>query len=160
MRLYEISDAIERVLLAGTDQETGEIMPEALAELEALEMARDEKALAVAAYLIGERVEADAIEDQAERLQRRAQTHRNRAARLEEYLAAHLEQGCKLSDARVEISWRRSKAVELDCVPESLPIAYQRLKIEADKLGLRKTLEAGGEVKGARLVERWKLQVR
>lgn len=160
MRLYDISQAIEALLDASVDRETGEINEAALAELEALEEQREAKALAVAAYLVGQRLEADAIKAQAKRLAERAAVHARHADRLERYLESNLAVGEKLSDARVAISWRKSRAVEVDCDPTELPEEYVRIRCEADKAALKAALESGEQVKGARLVERQSLIVR
>lgn len=160
MRLYDISQAIEALLDASVDRETGEINEAALAELEALEEQREAKALAVAAYLVGQRLEADAIKAQAKRLAERAAVHARHADRLERYLESHLAVGEKLSDARVALSWRKSRAVEVDCDPTELPEEYCRIRCEADKTALKAALESGEQVKGVRLVERQNLQVK
>lgn len=160
MRLYDISQQIEALLDASVDRDTGEINEAALAELESLEEQRATKALAVAAYLVGQRLEADAIKAQAKRLAERAAVHARHADRLERYLEANLSVGEKLSDARVAISWRKSRAVEIDCDPTELPEDYCRIRCEPDKASIRAALEAGENIDGARLVERHAIQVR
>lgn len=160
MKLYEISDKIEAVLIAGTDTETGEITDEALAALDDLEGELEQKALNVGCYIKGEEAEAEAVMAEAKRLQARAQIHKRRAERLLKYLASHVE-GQSFKDARCQIGWRKSKAVEVEDVAK-LPEEYVRTKLtlEPDKTTLRKILSAGIEVDGAELVERWSLQVR
>lgn len=155
MRLYEISDAIEKVLAERTDHETGEIGDDALAELDALEMERDQKALAVLAYAKGEDAEADGIEAEAKRLLERARIPRKRATRLRDYVEQHVERGKKISDARVAISWRKSTRVEIDPgAEEKLPERFVRVKIEPNKVAIGAALAQGETVDGARLVER------
>ena len=167
MKLYEISDKIEQVLLAGTDKETGEISDEALAALDELEAAFDEKALNVGCYIKGEEAEAAAVEAEAKRLIERAKLHGRRAERLRSYLSAHLSAHAhpsaqpRLANARCELRWRKSDRVE---VPElsALPAAYVREKVtrEPDKAELRKLLKSGVEIPGALLVERWSLEIK
>ena len=49
MKLYEIDALLEKVLNENLDRETGEIREEALAEINAIEMDRDRRCLAIAA---------------------------------------------------------------------------------------------------------------
>lgn len=161
MRLFEIPEAIEYVLATEVDRETGEITDDTLAKLDELEMKLDEKALAVAAYLKGERAEAAAVKDQADKLAQRARRHANRADRLESYLATHLPEGRELSDATSEIKWRKSTAVDVldvDCLPESL--VTLKTTSSPDKREIAKLLKAGEVVPGARLIERRNMQVK
>ena len=157
--LFKIHDAIEFVLAREVDVETGEITDETLFKLDELELARDDKALAVAAYLLGERAEAKAVKEQADRLAARARAHKARADRLLNYLRSNLPDGLKLSDARVQIGWRRSTAVEVDD-DASLPDALTRITVTADKTAIKEALKAGEDVPGARLVTRNSVSVR
>ena len=97
---------------------------------------------------------------QAKRLAERAARHERHAERLVAYLQSHLPDGAKLRDARVEIAWRRSTAVEIDCDASELPEDYCRIRCEADKAAIKAALAAGEEIKGARLVSRTNLVIR
>lgn len=163
MRLFDIADEIERTLAAGADPETGEITEETLTTLDALEGERDAKALDVAAYLKGEIAEAIAVEHIIEGLERRAQTHRNRAESLRGYLQKFCERDAKLEDARSVISWRKSTAVEI--VAEAMiPARWFRDPdppvATPDKKRIGVELKAGRVVPGARLDRRTKLGVK
>lgn len=160
LALWDLDARLEDLLNRSVDHDTGEILPEALAEIEALEGALEAKQLAVAAYILGQRAEADAVRAQAKRLSERAARHDRHADHLAEYLRAHIAEGTKLRDARVEIAWRRSEAVEVDCDPTELPEEYCRIRCEADKAALKAALKAGEQIKGARLVSRANLVVR
>ena len=159
MKLFEIHDAIEVVLAKGVDHETGEISEEALVELDGLEMARDEKSLAVARYLMGERAEAAAVKAQADRLAKRARIHANRADRLLGYLDAILPEGQKIHDDVVQIGWRSSTAVEVSALGK-VPQAFVRVTEAPDKKAIGEALKSGVEVPGAELVSRNRLQVK
>lgn len=159
MKLYEINNQIERVLLDGTDHETGEITEAALDALAALELSRDEKALAVACYIKGEDAEAEAIESEAARLTARARAHRGRADRLLVYLEREIPSGTKLRDARATIGWRTVSSVEV-YDEAMLPESCVRIKREANKLEVRDRLKAGEVVPGAVLRTSARLQVR
>jgi hypothetical protein len=160
LSLYAIDNELEALLNASIDRETGEVLGEAIDAIEALEMARDEKALAVAAYIVGQRAEAEAVKAQAKHLAERAAKHSRHADALEGYLRAHIPEGHKLRDDRVEIGWRRSEAVEVDVEPLNLPLEFCRVTYAAAKPEIKAALKAGQDVHGCRLVQRVSLQVR
>lgn len=158
MKLFQISERIEHLLNLSVD-ENGEINEAALDELAELEEARDAKALAVAAYALGQEAEADAIEATAKRLRERAAKHRRHAARLREYIACNVPAGEKLADDRVEIAWRKSQAVRV--VDESaIPDEHWRYTREVDKAAIRDALKAGASVPGCELENRTSLVIK
>jgi hypothetical protein len=159
LKLYEIADSIERVLLDGTDTETGEISEEAVGALDKLEMQLSDKALAVARYVMGEQAEAEAVKVQADRLAKRSTVHRNRAARLKKYLEGCLEPGTKLRDDVVEITWRKSARVEI--IDESqIPEDCFRIKREVSKTAIKAAITDGEIIRGAELVTRRNMVLR
>lgn len=160
MKLFEIAVQIEAVLATHVDHETGEITDEGIAALEELEMAKKEKALAVAHYLIGEKAEAEAVKAQAERLALRAASHNRRADRLLKYLGDHLEPGEVYRDDVVQLKWRKSTAVEMHESAE-VPEEFLRVKTitEPDKPKIRDALKAGAKLSFAALVKRQHLSV-
>lgn len=159
MRLFEISEKIEALLNASVDPETGEIIEVALDALEELEEARDAKALAVAAYALGQEAEADAIRATAKRLQERAAVHERHAARLRQYIADHIVPGEKLSDARVAISWRKSEAVVIDD-EAALPDPFFRYTRTPAKDEIKRTIKSGIGVDGAHLESRMNVVIK
>lgn len=154
MRLYEINAELE-ALLEQVDPETGELTCD-LEALEALSMARNEKlenlALAVKNY------ESDAAQIRAEEkaLAERRRALENKAERARAFLQESLA-GETIKTARVAVSYRKSKAVELD--PEFLTWAMEHAKYlrykdpEPDKTALTAALKAGESIPGAELVE-------
>jgi len=162
VRLFEISDQIERVLAEGTDRETGEITEEALEALDELDGELAEKALNVACYIKGEKAEAAAVKVEADRLAERAKVHKRRADRLEGYLGSHLEVGSKYSDARTAIGWRKSSVVEvydLDALPEEMRREVPA-RWEPDKKAIKEAAKVGIETPGARVETRHNLQIK
>ena len=166
-KLYEIADAIERVLAEHVDPETGEITPEASDELDRLEMDREQVALHIARYLKGERLEAAAVKAEADKLTKRFRSHENRAKWLERYLAQHCE-GCSYSDATSRIRWAQtpgrveyaSHAAE-SCPEEHVDPRFvqKRVEIVLDKTGAGEALRAGEDVKGLRLVREQRIRI-
>lgn len=159
MKLYEISDQIERILATCVDPDTGEISEEASAQLDALDLARDTKALDVARYLLGERVEAQAVKAQSDRLAARARTHLRRAEWLERYLAQHIPPGHNVKDDTCRIRWRKSSGTVAVDEKQTPPAYLVPQPPKVDRAGILKTLRGGGTVNGWRLDERQKIQI-
>jgi hypothetical protein len=159
-RLLEIADALEQ-LLANPEvlDEHGVLSPEGEAQLDALSAELTAKALDIGAYIKSERCEADAIKALAEGLRQRAERHERRAESLERYLASHLTPGMRLEDARCELTWRKSSAVEItgELAPEWMRETVTRAPMKTE---IAKALKAGAKVDGATLVERVRLSVK
>lgn len=118
MKLYEIHDAIEKILIECVDPDTGEITPEAAVRLDALELQREQVGLYLARAYMGELTEAKAclgyvapILERAEEHRRRAASHKRRADWLKDYLAKFIGEGVKLKDASVSLYWGSSTSV-------------------------------------------------
>ena len=183
MKLFELSDQIERVMAEAIDHETGEISEEAASLLDSLQLDLEQKALAVAKYAMGEQAEAAAIRAQAAKNVTRAEQHERHATWLiETYLAEHLKRNdmgpqspekagreVVLKDREAQIVFSKSAgAVPLveshpnHVVPPGTPDSYvttvQVRKV--DKAKIRKHLLTGGKVNGWRLDWRSKLQVK
>lgn len=152
MKLFTIANEIEIVLAQEVDHETGEITDETLEKLAALELTRDEKALAVAAYIKGERAEGEAVKAQADALAQRAQRHKRRADKLLEYLDRYLPESTQLRSDVAEVTWRRSTRVEIidaTKIPKKLG-NWKPRTWSPDKNLIKAHLKAGGrKVAGA-----------
>jgi len=164
MKLYEISDEIERILAQEVDRETGEITDETLAKLEELEMARSDKALAVAAYMKGEQVEGEAVKLEADRLNERAKRHQRRADRLKQYLEQFVPEGSDFHDARSTIKWKKNPPSCEITDQAALPriyIATVPATERPDKKAILAALKNGKEIAGAKLIDdRRRLEVK
>jgi len=164
LKLFEIVDEVEHLLLLSTDRETGEISDEGLAALDALlDVDLKDKLINTALYLKGVEAERDAVKKAAKELTDRAAIHTRQADRLREYLRVNMERAGHegLSDPRVKLGWRSSTAVELDeDAVDSLDFEFVQVKRTPDRKAIREALESNQEVKGARLVHRRHLQVK
>lgn len=161
--LFEVESRIRALtndIYAQADPETGAIPDELHAELEAALRERDGAVLDLACVLKERRGEMELVKAEAQRLAARAKALAGQCDRLEAAIEARVPVGERMRDARVTISWRRSAAVEVLVPPEMLPECYQRHKVEADKVSLRASLEAGARIPGAEMVESQHLQVR
>ena len=155
MTIYEIDNAIIDAYEKAIDPETGEVLDEALlASLEQLQMERETKCENIACWIKDLLGDAEKIKAEAKNLSARAKAAENKAERLKAYLEWALD-GQKLKTARCSVSYRTSKAVEID--PEALafmPERFLRFKDpEPDKKAIGDAIKAGEQIAGCRLVE-------
>lgn len=156
MKLYEINEALEQALEAAFDPETGEILDEdALAQVETLELAREDKLEGIACWIKDLRADAEAIKTEKNNLAKRERAANNKADRLTEYLKWQLA-GEKLKTARASVSYRRSEAVELadNFEPMNLPSDCWAVEYKVNKTAIKEHLKAGETLEGAELVTR------
>lgn len=161
MKLWEISDQIERVITDAIDRETGELDEAALESLSELQGDLKAKATQVALYIAGEIAEGKAVEEHAKMLAKRASGHKRRAEKLKSYLERHLlhHLGAEdISDPRVQIKWRTSRAVEIE-EGAVLPDELTRVTVAPDKKAITERIKAGEKVKGCSLVERRNMSI-
>jgi hypothetical protein len=120
---------------------------------------------AVGCALISRELDANAkmIRDAAAELVERARKIEARAERLQDYLQLNMKavQRLRIENPLVTIALRegRDKSVEvLDA--ELIPQQFMRVKTEPNKTELKKALESGQEIVGARLVIKDRLEIR
>jgi hypothetical protein len=155
--LFDIADEIERFLLSHMDPETGEFEEGFEAELERLEMAKEQKVLAIARYALGEKAEGDMVRAQVDRLLARARAHFNKADRLKEWIHRHTDRTERYEDDVVRVRGQKNPvSVRLPATPDlkSWPKDFVRVSLEADKSALKGALIAGEDVpEGVALVK-------
>lgn len=165
MKLYEINLEIARFLEANTDPETGELQN---AEgLDALMVERGEKLESIALYIKNLDAFSEGLKAEEEKLKARRKRKEARRDSLKRFLESQLN-GEKMETPRVNVSFRRSKALEVenpllcktwlenqgydDCIRYKDP--------EIDKNALTRLIKTGSvEVPGVELVERLKMTV-
>ena len=154
MTLYEINQAILDLYDSMVDPETGEVGKGFEWQLEKLDIARGEKIENIALWIKDLKAESEAIKMEMRKLQERARVADNKAERLKNYLAYSLG-GEKFSTPRVAISFRNTKAVEIE--PEAwrfIPDQYLRTRDpEPDKRAIGEALKAGIAIPGCRLID-------
>lgn len=160
MKLYEISDAIRAALdHIELDEETGEILQ--ADALHAVEAEANDKIEATALYLRELDAEAKAAKDEADRMIARVKSMQKRSDYLKAMLLDALHATGKVKTARVTVSIRTSKAIEVaDGV--TLPDAFVTVRTTTtpNKTALKEAIEAGADIEGVRLVERESVQIR
>ena len=163
LTLHQATEEV-RGLLDQIDPETGELP-------EGFEQAREvvaTKSLAVAAFILETDRQAGYLKTYAKELTDRAKTAERRAEWLRTYLREHMAAAgiTKIKDDRglidASLSVGRDKSVDVFDSAQ-VPADYMReipAKFEPDKTLIRKAIDDGFEVPGARLVVRDRLTIR
>lgn len=162
MNLFEIDYEIEKAINAlfdSVDEETGEVDPEALVNLEQLNVERERKLENIACYIKNLNSDSTALKAEIDSLEKRKRAIDNKVSRLKVYLQQHVNTDEKFSFPRAVISFRKSKKVEI--INESLiPKRLFRIKAEPDKVAIKDELASGKKVKGCEFVESYSLQIK
>lgn len=155
--LYELVKEIENFEF-DIDEETGEILN--IDELDALELARDVKVENICLYIKNLRSDAAAYKAEKDSFTQKEKAATNKANRLAAYVETMLA-GAKFKTSKVTVSYRKSKAVEVEDV-EHVPAEYLRItqKVEPDKTAIKKAIEGGAEIKGCSLVEKQNMSIK
>ena len=161
MTLYEINEQ----LLACIDDETGEIInPE---QLEALQLAKEEKLENIGLYIKNLTSEIEAIRAEEKALAERRKAKENKVDRLTDYLAFALD-GKPFETAKMSVKYTKSKALEIvdaelliyylqnmgfdHCLKYSLP--------EIKKSEVTRLIKEGANVPAVQMVERQNIKVK
>ena len=145
MTLYEIDEKIMSMI----DPETGEVLD--AEALNSLEMDRAKKIESIALAYKNLTAEAVALKAEKEAFEEREKRAKNRAEDLKKYLAYVLD-GQKFKTTLVEIGFRKSEAVVVDCDVFSLPDDYLKYKMpEPDKVKIKAALKSGQDISGCRI---------
>ncbi len=156
--LYELPEKLEALLEDVVDKDTGEITPEAQAQLDRITDQAEDVACDIAAYMKNLEAERGAVETEMKKLQIRERSLKRRIDWLKEYLATHLAsmglEGKKLQDGRVRITWNKTSSIEI-YDPVALPgYLYNEPKPVAptpDKRRIKELIDDGQTVPGARV---------
>ncbi|POU03588.1 hypothetical protein C3369_07135 [Escherichia sp. ESNIH1] len=145
--LYHIANDFAKLTDSGMD-------PEMIADtLDSIEWELEAKVEQILAVCKNESAHADALREESKRLAERARLSENRVARLKEYVARSLETAGKksITAGLHEVTVREpSRSVEITdsgALPPQF-VEYETT-IKADKLAIKKIIDAGQEVPGA-----------
>ena len=158
MNIYQIDEQIRCLI-----NEDGEIAD--YEQFEALNMERDRKIENVGCWVKNLDAEAAAMREEEKTLAERRHRLESKAERLRAYLD-HALDGAKFESPRVAISYRKSKAVEIqdeavfkawamDYAPALLKVTYT-----IDKTGVKNYIAGGAECPCAVIAERKSMQVK
>lgn len=158
--LYQCAEDVRAVLDHHFDNET-----EAADTLEAVIGQFEVKAQSVAAYFLNLEATEQALDEHIKAMTEKKKALQNRADKLKDYLARNmLAAGIKeisANDGTFKASFRKSTAVEIFDEAQ-LPDEFMRQKITfaPDKTAIKKAIESGQEVAGAKLETRQNLQIK
>lgn len=140
MTLYEISNEIVKIIDANVNED-GEIIG-GEEELNALQMAYEEKVENIGLFIKNLLSDAEAIKAEKMALAKRQAQAEAKAKWLKEYLGYYLN-GQTFNSPRVAISWRKSEQVKCDDIT-AVPDEYLKYKDpELDKTAIKKAIKAG-----------------
>ena len=155
MTLYEINRDI--LALVNEDGEIADIEA-----FEALNLAREQKIEKVACWIKNLKADAAAIREEEKALSDRRRANENKAERLENFLAYALK-GEKYNSPRVNITYRKSEAVELDVSDEVFMERFSefvKVTPTINKTAIKDALKAGITNIPAHLSERQNMQIK
>lgn len=146
MQLYRIGNALTEIL--ASIPEDGEISPEQLQAISAMEGQFADKAQDVACVIQHAKAYAEAAAAQAKRLTELARVKTNLAERLSDYLQNQMELTGQLKVEtplfKMWIQRNGAPSVNYDGDPAALPPGMQRVKVEVDKKAIADAAKAGG----------------
>jgi hypothetical protein len=161
MKLYEIDAALIAALETATaqaEQNDGIVEDAVMGAVEAWEADKATKIEQTASYMLNLSSDAEQLRKAAEDLVARAKTKERTVKWLEGYLSRYAPAG---EYGIRKVSYRASKAVEVDDVEQVDPIYLrEKITVDADKTAIKKAIESGIEVTGARLVVRQNISIK
>ena len=162
MNLYEINSALAAFELQ-VDEETGELLN--ADELDALQIARDEKIEGLALWVKELNAEADAIKNERDALDERMKQKQRKADSLKKYLQSALA-GAKFETARCKIGYRKSQQVILagefdEWAKENAPDLINVSTVyKPDKMAIKEAIKGGRHIEGATLIDNVSMQIK
>lgn len=161
MKLYEIDEKIMEAFDRAIDMETGEILDaQAFAELDSLQILRDEKIEGVLLWIKNLSAEAEALKTEKQAFESRQRQATNKVESLKRYISGVLN-GEKFKTEKVSVTWRRSEAAEYTGDVLELSEDCRTYKDPTvNKTELKKRLKAGEVIPGAELVIRNNIQIK
>lgn len=152
MNLYEINEQLQNVFEECVNED-GEISEQAMEQITALNLAKDEKVENIVLMVKNLEADAEKIGAESQKLAKRAKECTNKAKWLKNYLIYALK-GEKFKSARCSVSYRKNSSVECTLADVSvLPAEFLRSKPELNKTAVKEYIANGGTVEGCAVVE-------
>lgn len=128
----------------------------------------EDKARAVAAVILNLQAEADLVKVTADKIMRRAKALQARADKLHYYLLINMQRTGITEIKALDGSFKAKLYLERDSSvevfdPVLIPITFMRVipeRIEPDKVLIRKAIEDGYDVSGAKIVKKDRLEIK
>ncbi len=157
MKLYELAENYKELASMMEQVEIGSEDWQMIQDtLEAIDGEFDVKVQNICALVKEYKYNIEVVKAEKKRLDEVAKGYENKATWLESYLHQQLEKTGNLKSTMLygphKLTFRKSVSTEVTDV-NALPIEFLKTKIEADKTAIKKALQEGIEVAGARLVD-------
>lgn len=157
MTLYEIDKALVDFEFE-IDEETGEVLN--AADLDELQMAREQKIENIGLYIKNLEAEKDAVKHEKDNFADRQKRLEKKIDSLKGYLTYALD-GQKFSTPKVAVSFRRSESVKITdeyLVPDDY-CEFTMVR-KPNKTNIKDALKKGKEIMGAELVEKQNISIK
>lgn len=141
MTLYEINEEIQKLISESIDPESGLVDESKISYLDQLNIQRNDKILNIGCLIKDWTAEMEAHKVEESKQRQKKLLLEKKIERMKSWLEMNLEVGKHIKDSRIDISLRKTQqSLKLLVEPNQLPTKYQRKKIEADKIRLKKDL--------------------
>jgi len=166
--LFHLQRKIDDIIDSHTDAETGEISEDAWAQVEKLAQSKTDIIANMGITFKKMISEAEFWKQEKKRIER----YQKRSELISEKLKALIEKwvqpGEKIRISEVDISWRKSEAVEIDDVTADLKELHKQypdlveelITYKPNKTKLKELLKTGLGLKGIRLSEKNNIQIK
>lgn len=155
-QIYQINSEIQRFLEDHVDAETGEILD--FEGLEQLNLKRDEIIEGLMLTVKNCRAEAEAVKAEKLALAERQSKLEKNVEKLKQFLADELR-GKPFKTAKVECSFRKSESTDIIDLG-LIPAEYLDYTPSAKKKEIKAAIKAGGNVPGAKIVEKLSITIK
>jgi Gp157 protein len=161
MKLYEIAKEYEQIINELYDDEGNE-NPQALAKLEANEIAMEKKAIAIASWIKNMIAEKEAIAEAKRNMYERERSLSKRIDNWKQYIKENMERRgiseikCPYFILKIK---KNPQSVD-DYNFDEIPNEYKKVSVELDKAKLRLEMMNGVIIPGARLKQDTGLQIK
>ena len=157
MKLYELAENYQEVATMMEQVEMGSEDWQIIQDtLEAIDGEFDIKVQNICALVKEYKYNVEMVKAEKKRLDEVAKGYENKATWLESYLQEQLQKTGNLKSTMLygphKLTYRKGVSTEVTDV-NALPIEFLKTKIEADKTAIKKALQDGVEITGARLVD-------
>lgn len=157
MKLYELAENYQEVATMMEQVDVGSEDWQMIQDtLEAIDGEFDVKVQNICALVKEYKYNVEMVKAEKKRLDEVAKGYENKAQWLESYLQEQLQKTGNLKSTMLygphKLTYRKGVSTEVTDV-NALPIEFLKTKIEADKTAIKKALQEGIEVTGARLVD-------
>lgn len=161
MKLYEVDDEIELLLLSLSVEEDDDNIELLESKLEALEMERDQLLLNIHHVIRNAMGEAHMIREEEKRLAAKRKRKENLVDRLLSYVREYggIEQGQRWEKFGHGFKWTTGEAVVIDEAMLPMDSKYVRVLESFARDVIKRDLKAGIKVPGARLEKTFNLKV-